>query len=128
MSYSYKKKIKQNFEIVDEGIRESLKSEGFGVITEIDVKSTFKQKLNYDFKKYKILGACEPNTAFQALSIDDQIGLLLPCNIVLWENDDKSTTVAAIDPKAQLAIAGNEELTIHAKAIAIKLRNAVDKL
>ena len=128
MSYGYKKQISLKFEEVDEIIRETLMSEGFGVITEIDVKNTLKQKLNIDFKKYKILGACEPNTAYQALSIDEQIGLLLPCNIVIWENDDKTTTVAAIDSKAQLSIAGNDELIGHADAINQKLRNAVDKL
>ena len=128
MNYGYKRQINLSFEEVDNNIRETLKEEGFGVITEIDVQNTFKKKLNTDFKKYKILGACEPHTAFQALSIDEQIGLLLPCNIVLWENEDKTTTVVAIDPKTQLSIADNEELSKHAHSIDQKLRNAVDKL
>ena len=128
MKYGYKRQINISFEEVDNKIRETLKEEGFGVITEINVQNTFKQKLNTDFKKYKILGACEPSTAFQALSIDEQIGLLLPCNIVLWENEDKTTTVVAIDSKAQLSIAGIKELSDHAAKINNKLRNAVDKL
>ena len=128
MSYSYKRQINSNFEKVEQKIRKTLQKEGFGVITEIDVTNIFKQKLNSEFKKYKILGACEPNTAYQALSIDENIGLLLPCNIVLWENEDKTTTVAAIDSKIQLSISGIAELSEPAEQINQKLRNAVDKL
>jgi len=128
MNYGYKRRVNKTFEETENNLRQSLQKEGFGVITEIDVKNVFKQKLNNDFKKYKILGVCEPNTAYQAISIDKQIGLLLPCNIVLWENDGKSTTVAAIDSKAQLSISGIEELTEHAKDINLKLRNAVDQI
>lgn len=114
MNYGYKRQIDQTFEQTEQNLRQALTEEGFGVITEIDVKNIFKQKLNYDYKKYKILGVCEPNTAYKALSIDEQIGLLLPCNIVIWENDDKSTSVAAIDAKVQLSIAEISELTSHA--------------
>ncbi len=128
MNYGYKKVVDLSFEETDVKIRETLMAEGFGVITEIDVKNTFKQKLNNDFKKYKILGACEPNTAYQALSIDEQIGLLLPCNVVIWENDDKTTTVCAIDPNVQLSIAAIKELVEPAEQINQKLRFAVDKL
>ncbi len=128
MNYGYKRQINQSFEQTEQSLRQSLQKEGFGVITEIDVKSVFKQKLNSDFKKYKILGVCEPNTAFEAISIDEQIGLLLPCNVVIWENDDKSTSVAAIDAKVQLAIAEKSDLTIHADKINQKLRSAVDKI
>ena len=128
MDYGYKRHINETFEQTEQSLRQSLQKEGFGVITEIDVKSVFKQKLNSDFKKYKILGVCEPNTAFEAISIDEQIGLLLPCNVVIWENDDKSTSVAAIDAKVQLAIAEKSELTNHADKINQKLRSAVDKI
>ncbi len=114
MNYGYKKRINQTFEQTEQNLRRSLTEEGFGVITEIDFKSIFKQKLNIDYKKYKILGVCEPNTAYKALSMDDQIGLLLPCNMIIWENDDKSTSVAAIDAKVQLAITEiNHEQTDH---------------
>ena len=128
MNYGYKRQINQSFEQTEQSLRQSLQKEGFGVITEIDVKSVFKQKLNSDFKKYKILGVCEPNTAFEAISIDEQIGLLLPCNVVIWENDDKSTSVAAIDAKVQLAIAEKSDLTNHADKINQKLRSAVVKI
>jgi uncharacterized protein (DUF302 family) len=128
MDYGYKRHINETFEQTEQSLRQSLQKEGFGVITEIDVKSVFKQKLNSDFKKYKILGVCEPNTAFEAISIDEQIGLLLPCNIVIWENDDKSTSVVAIDAKVQLAIAEISGLTNHVNIINQKLRSAVDKI
>ena len=128
MNYGYKRQINQSFEQTEQSLRQSLQKEGFGVITEIDVKSVFKQKLNNDFKKYKILGVCEPNTAYEAISIDEQIGLLLPCNIVIWENDDQSTSVAAIDAKVQFAIAEISDLTNHVDKINQKLRSAVDKI
>ncbi len=128
MDYGYIRHINQTFEQSEEKLHQTLKDEGFGVITEIDVKNTFKQKLNSDFKKYKILGACEPNTAYNALSMDDKIGLLLPCNIAIWENEDKTTTVAAIDSRVQLDISGISELVIHAKQINKKLQSAVDKI
>ena len=128
MNYGYKRQINQTFEQTEQKLRQSLTEEGFGVITEIDVKSIFKQKLNIDYKKYKILGVCEPNTAYQALSMDEQIGLLLPCNMIIWENDDKSTSVATIDAKVQLAITEISELTSHAEQINQKLKAAVDKI
>lgn len=128
MNYGYKRQIDQTFKQTEQNLRQALTEEGFGVITEIDVKNIFKQKLNIDYKKYKILGVCEPNTAYKALSIDEQIGLLLPCNIIIWENDDKSTSVAAIDTKVQLAIAEKDELTSHADQINQKLKAAVDKI
>ena len=128
MDYAYKRHINETFEQTEQSLRQSLQEEGFGVITEIDVKSVFKQKLNSEFKKYKILGVCEPNTAYEAISIDEQIGLLLPCNIVIWENDDKSTSVAAIDAKVQFAITEKSDLINHVDKINQKLRLAVDKI
>lgn len=128
MNYGYKRQIDQTFKQTEQNLRQALTEEGFGVITEIDVKNIFKQKLNINYKKYKILGVCEPNTAYKALSIDEQIGLLLPCNIIIWENDDKSTSVAAIDTKVQLAIAEKDELTSYADQINQKLKAAVDKI
>jgi len=128
MDYGYRRQINQTFEQTEERLRQTLTEEGFGVITEIDVKNIFNKKLNIDFKKYKILGVCEPHTAFKALSIDEQIGLLLPCNVVIWENDDKSTSVAAINAKVQLAIAGLSEMKSHVDQINQKLESAVDKI
>jgi uncharacterized protein (DUF302 family) len=128
MNYGYRRQINQTFEQTEERLRQTLTEEGFGVITEIDVKNIFSKKLNIDFKKYKILGVCEPHTAFKALSIDEQIGLLLPCNVVIWENDDKSTSVAAINAKVQLAMAGLSEMKSHVDQINQKLESAVDKI
>ena len=128
MDYGYRRQINQTFEQTEERLRQTLTEEGFGVITEIDVKNIFNKKLNIDFKKYKILGVCEPHTAFKALSIDEQIGLLLPCNVVIWANDDKSTSVAAINAKVQLAIAGLSEMKSHVDQINQKLESAVDKI
>ena len=128
MDYGYKRVINNTFEETEKDLRESLMEHGFGVITEIDVTNIFKQKLNKDFKKYKILGACEPHIAHSALSMDEQIGLLLPCNLVIWENNESVTTVATIDPRAQLSIAGISELMEHAEEINLKLKAAVDKL
>ncbi|MFC1528137.1 DUF302 domain-containing protein [Candidatus Neomarinimicrobiota bacterium] len=128
MNYGYKRQINQTFDHTEESLRKTLTEEGFGVITEIDVKNIFKQKLNSDYKKYKILGVCEPHTAYKALSIDEQIGLLLPCNIVIWENEDKTTSVAAINSSVQLAIAEISKLTEYADQINQKLRTAVDKI
>lgn len=128
MSYGYKIKVNQTFEQTEQKLRHVLTEEGFGVITEIDVKNVFKQKLNIDYKKYKILGVCEPNTAYKALSIDEQIGLLLPCNVIIWENNDKSTSIAAIDARVQLAITEISELTSNADQINQRLKAAVDKI
>lgn len=128
MDYGYKIKVNQTFEQTEQKLRHALTEEGFGVITEIDVKNVFKQKLNIDYKKYKILGVCEPNTAYKALSMDEQIGLLLPCNVIIWENDDKSTSIAAIDARVQLAITEISELTSNADEINQRLKAAVDKI
>ena len=128
MEYGYNKVVKTKFEETEKRLHETLMEQGFGVITEIDVRNTFKQKLDLDFKKYKILGACQPQIAHKLLSLDNQIGLLLPCNLAVWENEDNSTTVTAIDPSAQLSLAGRDELTEHTKEIYEKIKTAVDDL
>ena len=97
MNYGYQRTVQLSFEDADNRIRETLEENGFGVLTEIDVKNTLKKKLDKDFQKYTILGACNPPLAFEALNDEQAIGLLLPCNVVLWENEDLSTTIAAID-------------------------------
>jgi uncharacterized protein (DUF302 family) len=101
-----------------------LKEQGFGVLTEIDVKQTLKQKLDVDFRKYTILGACNPPLAHRALSTETDIGLLLPCNLIVYENDDQTSTVAAIDPEVQLGVVGRPEL----KEVAAQVRERLEKV
>jgi len=116
------------FEDVNNAVRESLKEKGFGILTEINVKDALKEKLNVDFRRYLILGACNPPFAHQALSAELEIGLLLPCNVVIWENDDKSTTVAAIDASQMLSITGRDDLGPLSTKVNNLLREAVDAL
>ncbi len=126
MSYGYQRTIDQKFEDVDRKIRETLKERGFGILTEIDVKATLKKKLDVDFQKYRILGACNPPFAHQALTTEKEIGLLLPCNVVLWENEDGSTTLSAVDATQMLALSGRKELDDLAGKVSNLLREAVD--
>ena len=112
-----------SFEDAEIKVIEALKSEGFGVLTEIDVQATLKKKLNVDFRRYKILGACNPPFAYKALQAEDKIGLLLPCNIVIQEKSDKTIEVAAINPLASMEVVVNEKLTEIAKEVQSKLNN-----
>lgn len=128
MNYGYKRTVKLSFEDVDNRIRSSLEEQGFGVLTEIDVKNTLKKKLDKDFQKYTILGACNPPLAFEALEDEQAIGLLLPCNVVLWENEDSSTTIAAIDADKMMTIVKNNQLYNLAKKVNTLLKKAVDNV
>ena len=106
----------------------ALKEEGFGVLTEIDVKATLKKKLDVDFKNYKILGACNPPLAHQALKAEPLIGLLLPCNVVVMEEEDGATTVSAINPMEMFKIVENKNMSATADAVNTKLNNAINAL
>ena len=128
MNYGYKRTVELSFEEVDDRIRSSLEEQGFGVLTEIDVKNTLKKKLDKDFQKYTILGACNPHLAFEALEDEQAIGLLLPCNVVLWENEDSSTTIAAIDVDKMMTIVKNNQLYNLAKKVNTLLKKAVDNV
>ena len=128
MNYGYKRTVELSFEEVDDRIRSSLEEQGFGVLTEIDVKNTLKKKLDKDFQKYTILGACNPPLAFEALEDEQAIGLLLPCNVVLWENEDSSTTIAAIDADKLMTIVKNNQLYNLAKKVNTLLKKAVDNV
>ena len=128
MNYGYKRTVKLSFEDVDNRIRSSLEEQGFGVLTEIDVKNTLKKKLDKDFQKYTILGACNPPLAFEALEDEQAIGLLLPCNVVLWENEDSSTTIAAIDADKMMTIVKNNQPYNLAKKVNTLLKKAVDNV
>jgi len=128
MSIGYSKTVKYDIDIADSKVRDALQSQGFGIITEINVKDTFKKKLDVDFKPYRILGACNPKIAHEALQLNPEIGLLLPCNVVLWENNDKSTTVSAINAEKMLSLVDEDDLIDEAKHINTLLKTAIDSL
>ncbi len=110
-------------------VPEALKSEGFGVLTEIDVQSTLQQKLGIEFRRYKILGACNPPFANQALQIDLEAGLAMPCNVVVFEDDDRRAVVTAVDPTRTVAALGNNPKLVElATALKAKLIRALERL
>ena len=118
--YSFATKLQGNLETIEQQVVSALKDEGFGVLTEIDVQATLKNKLGVDRLPYKILGACNPSFANQALEAEPDIGLLLPCNVVIREENDGSITVAFMDPEAVLDLVGRDD--IAATAIEVKSR------
>jgi uncharacterized protein (DUF302 family) len=126
--YAIRRIIKQPFDAVLAQIPEALKKEGFGVLTEIDVRDTMKKKLNVDFRRYKILGACNPPFAHQALDAELDIGVVLPCNVIVYEAEGGDTVVAAIDPERTMAAVGNPKLEPLAKEVGQKLRRVVASL
>jgi len=109
-------------------VQEALKEEGFGVLTTIDVQSTLKKKLDVDFRKYVILGACNPPYAFQALQADLDVGLLLPCNVIIYETDDNKVFVSAMNPVSVLGVIQNEKLRIIAEEVSTKLQKVMEKV
>jgi uncharacterized protein (DUF302 family) len=115
----------------DEAIEKAtaaLKEEGFGVLTEIDVKTTLKQKINADFQRYIILGACNPNLAYQALQNELEIGLLLPCNVIVYETDEGHAVVSIVNPLAMLGVVENDDLKAVADEATARLTRVVEKL
>jgi len=127
MEYGYGRMLELSFDMAVERTREVLKSEGFGVLCEIDIHEKLKEKLGVDFTKYKILGACNPLLAYQALQQEMNIGLLLPCNAVVYEKDGKSFA-AVIDAKKMLSIVGSSTLDSVASQVNDKLRRVIDSL
>ena len=128
MSYYFKKETNLSFEDAEKKVREDLQKEGFGVLTEIDVKETLKKKLDVDFKPYKILGACNPPFAYKALQAEDQIGLMLPCNVVVQENSAGKIVVSAIDPVASMTAVDNDNLKPVALEVQAKLKKVIESL
>ncbi|MBA7524955.1 hypothetical protein ES705_17100 [subsurface metagenome] len=127
LNYGFTKIIDQPFESVIEKVTEELKKEGFGILTTIDVKEKFKEKLGLDFKKYIILGACNPSSAHKAIQTEENIGLLLPCNVVVYEKDGK-TAIAIIKPAAAMQMIENVNLHEIAEDIEQKLKNVFEAL
>jgi uncharacterized protein (DUF302 family) len=109
-------------------IPEALKAEGFGVLTEIDVQGTLKKKLDVDFRRYRILGACNPPFAHQALEHSLDVGMLLPCNVIVYETDDGRTRVSAVDPMQTMAAQGDPDMRPLAEAVQQKLQRVIDSL
>jgi len=128
MSYYFSKIVSEDFDKAIEKVTEKLKEEGFGVLTEIDVKATLKKKLDVGFKKYKILGACNPPLAYKALQAEDKIGIMLPCNVVVEENSDGKVEVSAVDPIASMRAVKNESLGSVAEEVRTKLKKVIDQL
>jgi uncharacterized protein (DUF302 family) len=127
MTYYFSKTIDLDFDGAIIKVTEELKKEGFGILTDIDVKATLKKKLDVDFHKYRILGACNPPFAYQALQAEDKIGTMLPCNVIVQERDGK-TEVSAIDPLASMQAVKNEALSGIAEEVRLKLRAVIEKL
>jgi len=126
--YGFNVKVSGGFDQAVQRVTEELMKEGFGVLTEIDVKATLKKKLDIDRKPYKILGACNPKLAHQALSADPDIGLLLPCNVVVREEDDGSITVAFMDPAAVLSLVEKEGVAALAEEVLGRLKRVAAAL
>lgn len=124
MSYYISTTYNGTFDEAIQKVTEELKEEGFGVLTEIDVKETLKKKLDVDFKKYRILGACNPNFAHKALSVEDKIGAMLPCNVIVEEHEDGKVEVSAVDPVSSMQSVENDEL----KPIAAEVRDRLEKI
>ncbi|MBC8403137.1 MAG: DUF302 domain-containing protein [Candidatus Marinimicrobia bacterium] len=128
MSYHFSKTLTASFDDAIIKVTDELKKEGFGVLTEIDVKATLKKKLNVDFRKYLILGACNPPFAYKALLAEEKIGIMLPCNVVVQEYDDGRVEVSAVDPIASMKAVDNPNLGDVANEIQAKLRKVIDNL
>ncbi|MFK5854976.1 MAG: DUF302 domain-containing protein [Bacteroidota bacterium] len=127
MSYYFSKiLVGCSFEEAVQKVTAELKKEGFGVLTEIDVKETFKNKLDLDFKKYKILGACSPQSAYDALQLEDKVGVFLPCNIVVEEHESGGIEVSSIDPVALMISVNNEALVCISTDVRKKLQKVIN--
>jgi uncharacterized protein (DUF302 family) len=128
MSYYFSKIVPLSFEEAVRRAIEALKAEGFGIITEIDVKDTFKKELNMEFRNYRILGACNPKLAHEALLLEDKIGTMLPCNVVVQDAAGGKTEIAAIDPVASMRAVENPALKEAAERVRTLLKKAIDGL
>lgn len=128
MSYYLSKKVDYGFDEAIERVTAALSKEGFGVLTEIDVKATLKKKLDVDFRKYTILGACNPGFAHQALQHEGKIGTMLPCNVIVEESDDGTVEVAAVDPIASMQAVQNESLAAIASDVQARLKIVIESL
>lgn len=128
MNYFYSKITDMDFDEAIEAVTEKLKEKGFGVLTEIDVKETLKKKLDVEFKNYRILGACNPGFAHKALTAEDKIGVMLPCNVIVEEHEDGRVEVSAVNPVASMQAVSNSDLKPIAEEVRENLREVIDLL
>jgi uncharacterized protein (DUF302 family) len=129
LPYGLKKTLPMPVEEADQRVREELQAEGFGILTEIDVKATLKTKLDVDFRPYKILGACNPPLAHQALSAETDIGLLLPCNVIVYQGEEEGMSVVAVlDPKIQLGVTGRDDIGHLADEVRARMERVLAAL
>jgi uncharacterized protein (DUF302 family) len=129
MQYYFSKTLENTtFEAAKEQVTEELKKEGFGILTHIDVKETLKKKIDVDFRQYEILGACNPHFAYKALSAEDKIGLMLPCNVIVEENKNGNIEVSAVDPIASMGGVENDSLGDVANEVQQKLKRVIENL
>ncbi len=129
MRYYFNKTIPdKSFEEAIEMVTETLKSEGFGVLTEIDVKATLKKQIDVDFKRYTILGACNPHFAYKALNNEDKIGVFLPCNVIVEEHENGGVEVSAVDPVASMISVKNKNLGEIAYEVQQKLKRVIESI
>jgi len=128
VNYYFTRRLDVPFSEAVARVTEALKKEGFGILTEIDVKATLKKKLNVDFREYRILGACNPPFAYQALQLEDKIGTMMPCNVIVQEREDGGTEVSAVDPVASMSAVDNRKLADVATVIRSRLKTVVENL
>jgi uncharacterized protein (DUF302 family) len=125
MSYHFSKIVNYDFDTAISKVTEELGKEGFGVLNQIDLQETLKKKLNVDFRKYRILGACNPNFAHQALLAEDKIGTMLPCNVIVQEHENGKVEVSAVDPVASMMAIKNDVLGSVAMQVSEKLKKVI---
>lgn len=128
MTYYFSKIINEDFDTAIEKVTEELKKEGFGILTQIDIKETLKKKLDVDFKKYRILGACNPQFAYEALKAEDKIGTMLPCNVIVQEHENGKVEISAVDPVASMMAVKNDSLGNVATQVREKLNRVINNL
>jgi uncharacterized protein (DUF302 family) len=127
ITYGFKKEIYIGFKETIDILKEALKKEGFGILTQIDLKEKFKEKLGIDFKNYVILGACNPSNAYKAILAEEDIGLLLPCNVIVYEKEGK-TVISIIRPKVAMNMVNNKDLVNIAMDVEAKLKRVFDSI
>jgi uncharacterized protein (DUF302 family) len=128
MNYYFSKTVNDDFDTAIKKVTEELKKEGFGILTQIDIKDTLKKKLDVDFKKYSILGACNPQFAYEALQAEDKIGTMLPCNVIVQEHENGKVEISAVDPAASMMAVKNDSLGNVATQVREKLKRVINNL